>query len=487
MSEDTEDRVVIRRRRRWVLPVVVAGTALAAFGVAALVADIGENKGEARVRYAAVVEVDETTVDPAVWGRNFPVQYQAYLGTGEFKATEHKPHLVDREPTADDPRTETAASKIEEDPRLVTMWTGYAFARDYRHARGHAYMLEDQTYTLRTSVVDQPGACLNCHASTPTIMAELGDGDTRAGFDVMNAMAFTDAVALAEHPVTCLDCHDPDTMALRITRPALIDGLAALKASQGVADYDVNRDATHNEMRSYVCAQCHVEYYFAGDAKTLTFPWANGTDIDDVWDYYQEVGHIDFQHGITEASIVKAQHPEFEVWSAGVHAANGVSCADCHMTYRRDGATKVTDHDIASPMLDVNASCGTCHGASSEDVLRDRVTTIQNRFIGSRDRALDALTALIADLEVALGDGTPAAWVERAQELQNRASFYVDMAYSENSYGFHAPDYMQRILSQSLDAARQGQLALRGVEADALAPSTVASDNARHAAATGLS
>jgi nitrite reductase (cytochrome c-552) len=157
------------------------------------------------------------------------------------------------------------------------------------------------------------------------------------------------------------------------------------------------------------------------------------------------------------------------------------------MAYRRDGATKVTDHDIASPMLDMNASCGTCHAASGQDVLRDRVTTIQNRFVDSRDRALDALTALIDDLEVALTDGTPTEWVERARELQNRASFYVDYAYSENSYGFHAPDYMQRILSQSLDAARKGQLALRGVDADALAPSAVATDNARHAADTGLS
>jgi nitrite reductase (cytochrome c-552) len=469
-----------------VLPAVVAGTAAVTFGLVALLVNISERKAEGGHTFSQVVELDATTVDPAVWGRNFPAQYQAYLGTAEFKATGHKPHLVPREPTAHDPRTETAISKIEEDPRLVTMWTGYAFAKDYRHARGHAYMLEDQTYTLRTHVVDQPGACLNCHASTPTVMAALGDGDAEAGFDVMNAMPFHDAVARAEHPITCIDCHDPDTMALTITRPAFARGIADLKASQGIEDYDVDRDATHNEMRSFVCAQCHVEYYFAGDAKTLTFPWANGTDIDDVWDYYEEVGHVDFEHGITGAPILKAQHPEFEVWAAGVHAANGVSCADCHMSYKRDGARKVSDHDIASPMLDVNGTCGTCHG-TGDDVLRDRVSTIQNRFISSRDRALDALTQLIDDLEAALEDGTPQDRIALAQEFQNRASFYVDYAYSENSYGFHAPDYLQRVLSQSLDAARKGQLALRGVSAEALGASSVAAENAARAAEEGLS
>lgn len=61
-------------------------------------------------------------------------------------------------------------------------------------------------------------------------------------------------------------------MQLRITRPAFIEGIRAYKASQGVKDYDVNRDATRQEMRAYVCAQCHVTYYFRGPEKRLTFP-----------------------------------------------------------------------------------------------------------------------------------------------------------------------------------------------------------------------
>ncbi len=475
-----------RRRRRWVLPAVIAGTAVAAFGVTAILMSVSDRKHEEATPFAKVVELDDTTIDPAVWGQNFPAEYDGYLATANFKSTAQDPALVPHEPTDTDPRTEVAASKIEADPRLVTMWTGYAFAKDYRHARGHEHMLQDQNYTLRVQVVDQPGACLNCHASTVSIMDELGKGDQQAGFAAMNKMPYKDAAAMAEHPITCVDCHDPKTMKLRITRPAFQKGIADLKASQGIKDYDVNKDATTEEMRSFVCAQCHVEYYFKGDEKTLTFPWAKGTDIDDVWDYYQEDGHIDYKHKTTGASILKAQHPEFETWSAGVHAENGVSCADCHMSYKREGAQKVSNHDIASPMNDVNGTCGTCHKAD-EEVITNRVTTIQNRFIDSRDRSLDALTALIADIEKAQKDGTDPARIELARKFQNKASFYVDYAYSENSYGFHAPDYMQRILSQSLDAARKGQLALKGVSAEALEPSEIATANAEKAAASGLS
>ena len=62
----------------------------------------------------------------------------------------------------------------------------------------------------------------------------------------------------------------------RVTRPGFIEGMRALKASQGVNDYDVNRQATRQEMRAFVCGQCHVEYYFKGPEKRLTYPWARG-------------------------------------------------------------------------------------------------------------------------------------------------------------------------------------------------------------------
>src|SRR5690606_5244512 len=164
---------------------------------------------------------------------------------------------------------------------------------------------------------------------------------------------------LVEHPVSCLDCHDPDTMNLRVTRPGFLNGIKAYKASQGVSDYDVNRDATRQEMRTYVCAQCHVEYYFTKPDNQLTYPWHNGLRIEQIEKYYDDIGFYDWTHGITGAPMLKAQHPEFELWNQGIHAQAGVSCADCHMPYRRVGAMKVSDHHVRSPLLDVAASCQT--------------------------------------------------------------------------------------------------------------------------------
>lgn len=464
-----------RLERPAVLAIILVVAIALTVTITALLINVFERKQEGHSGFAQVVELDETMIDPAIWGQNFPSQYESYLRTSEFTDSDHggtwEPHDVDG-----DPRTEVASSKIEEDPRLVDMWSGYPFAIDYRHARGHEYMTIDQQYTLRNIEFDQPGTCINCHASTPAIYAELGDGDQEAGFHALGTMGLDDVLEIAEHPITCIDCHDPETMALQITRPAFATGIAQLKELEGIEDYDVNRDATRQEMRSYVCAQCHVEYYFAGEDRTLVFPWSKGLDIDDIWDHYMEVGHVDWVHDRTGAEVLKAQHPEFDIWAMGVHADNGVSCADCHMGYMRDGATKVTNHHITSPLADINASCGTCHN-TSDGVLEERVTTIQDRFIESRDRSMDALVALIGDIERAIADGVDEEYIDLAREYQNRASFYVDFVYSENSYGFHAPDYIQRILSQSLDAARLGQLALTGVPAEELAPSEITVEN----------
>ena len=190
---------------------------------------------------------------------------------------------VPRTPTQADPRSVVAQSRLEEDPRLKTMWAGYAFAKDFREERGHAFMLDDQTYTERQQAAKQPGTCLHCHASIAVPYKKAGDGDLMKGFEKFNQMPFAEARKLVTHPVACIDCHDPTTMQLRVTRPGFIEGMRALKAGAGVKDYDVNRDATRQEMRSFVCGQCHVEYYFKGPEKRLVYPWANGLKVEKSW------------------------------------------------------------------------------------------------------------------------------------------------------------------------------------------------------------
>lgn len=470
------------RRKMAIVVGAIALTAVVTAGATAVLANVIQRMEEAKDSYTKVVDLDETVTDPAVWGQNFPSQYEAYLRSQEMTPTIHLGSTPEeRTPTEEDPRTVVSTSRLEEDPRLIDMWAGYPFSVDYRHARGHAYMLEDQRLTLRVLEFDQPGTCLNCHASTVGVMDELGDGDRQLGYEKMNQMSYNDVTKLAEHPVACIDCHDPETMELRITRPAFEKGIALYMASQGVEDYDVHRDATRQEMRSFVCGQCHVEYYFAGESKELIFPWTYGLDIDEIWQHYmQEDGHRDFTHATTGAEIVKAQHPEFDIfWSNSIHAENGVSCADCHMPYEAEGARKVTNHHIQSPLLNINASCMSCHNATEEE-MTERVVNIQDEFIGSRDQSFDALVQLIRALEVALEDGTSEEAIELAREYQNKASFYLDYVYSENSYGFHAPAYIQRILADSLDASRKGQLVLQGVDPASLEESEITKANREH-------
>ncbi len=439
---------------------IFAATAGITVGVAVVLVSIFEHKQEAKVPFFNLVTLDDTIEDPAVWGKNYPLQYDDYRRTVDMVRTRFGgSEALPRQPTGKDPRTVTSQSKLEEDPRLVKMWQGYAFSVDFREERGHAYMLEDQTYTRRVTERNQPGTCANCHASTYATYLRLGKGDLWAGFDALNRMPYADARKELQHPVACIDCHEPKTMGLRVTRPAFMEGIRNYKASLGVADYQVNRDATRLEMRSYVCGQCHVEYYFKGDAKRLTYPWDKGLRADDILSYYEENGFKDWTHERTGAPMLKAQHPEFETWSNGVHGRAGVACADCHMPYQRVGAAKISDHHIQSPLLNIQAACQTCHRIAETELLA-RADAIQERFMFSRNLAFDALMEFIDDLEAAVAAGAPAEQLTLARGYHRKASFLLDFVEAENSGGFHADQETMRVLTQALDYIRQGQRAL---------------------------
>lgn len=447
---------------RTLLFVIVAVlAALAALAAAALLVNIFERKSEARNPFYRVVTLTDETVDPELWGKNFPLQFDGYKRTVDQVRTRFGgSEAVPRTPTDADPRSIVAQSRLEEDPRLKTMWSGYAFATDFREERGHAYMLEDQTYTERQIVAKQPGTCLHCHASVYVAYLKAGGGDLIKGFEAVNQMPYPEARKLVTHPIACIDCHDSGTMQLRVTRPGFIEGMRALRAGQGQADYDVNKQATRQEMRSYVCGQCHVEYYFKGPEKRLVYPWHKGLQVDDILAYYDEQKVHDWKHADTGAPVLKAQHPEFEMFNQGIHARSGVACADCHMPYRREGALKISDHHVRSPLLNVNRACQTCH-KWSEDELRARARTIQERTFRLRNLAMDALVALIADLKAGVAAGRSDGELAAARDFQRKAQFYLDFVEAENSTGFHAPQEAARILAESIDFSRRGQLAIR--------------------------
>jgi nitrite reductase (cytochrome c-552) len=288
-------------------------------------------------------------------------------------------------------------------------------------------------------------------------------------------MHYDEASKLVDHPVACVDCHDPSTMQLRVTRPGFLTGIRALAESDAPLPflptierwrkgerqepYDPNLLATRQEMRSMVCGQCHVEYY-CGPKVTLFYPWGSGLKAENIADYYDNYkfpdGHrfFDWKHAETGAELLKAQHPEFELWSQGIHARSGVACADCHMPYRREGAIKISDHWVRSPLLNVNNACQVCHHFGEQELIA-RVDIIQGRNHELLLRAEDAVVDLIGAISKSNLDDEQLA---PARELQRKAQWRVDFINAENSMGFHAPQEAARILAEAIDYARQGQL-----------------------------
>jgi nitrite reductase (cytochrome c-552) len=498
-----------RQVRTLAYVIVALVAALVTAGVAALLVSVFEHKQEARQTYVKLVEVTEDDVDPAKWGVNFPRQYDGYRRTSEPSATKYGGGLVGPEGTM-------PPQKSERDPWLKRIFAGYLFAVDYRDRRGHAFMLNDQEVTKRNVPAEgkQSGNCLHCHASIMPLYRKLGaealpqgtpKEQVQKGLEKVSELSYWDAheqlgtLTKGVHPVSCVDCHDPKTNELRVTRPGFVAGIQALAASDApvphlpsieawrkgprAANYDPNVDGTRQEMRSYVCGQCHVEYY-CGKGLTLLFPWDRGLKAEQIEASYdaREVHGARFKdwvHAETGFEVLKAQHPEFETWSQGVHARSGVACADCHMPYKREGAMKVSEHWVRSPLLQINRSCETCHPYGEQE-LKARVEGIQDRHFELMTRAGQAAVALIDEVvpirkahdertkaEADTDAKRLAAWqatvkadpaLAEIAELQRAAQWRLDFVAAENSMGFHAPQEAARLLGESIDLSRQAQV-----------------------------
>lgn len=481
-------------------------------------------KQEAREPFARVVEVSEITTDPVPWGLNWPQQFDGYRETAGDRFYGGSSALP--------------PSKLERQPWLGRLYAGYAFSVDYREARGHAYMLYDQGVTERVTKKPQAGACLHCHASTNVLYRKVGlealgrpadDAALAAGFDMeavirgfeaLSRRPYQEVLALLEtmpdgtpdgegptfpqpppggfageyagepvsedhatqgdaHPVSCVDCHDPRSMAIRVTRPGFVRGIQALAESDAPVPhlpsierwrrgsrsepYDPNADASRQEKRSYVCGQCHVEYYCAS-RDVLSFPWDKGLGMEEIEQTWEEktfpdgTPFYDYVHAETGAQVFKVQHPEFELWSTGIHARSGVSCSDCHMPYVRRGAMKVSSHAVTSPLTTLGNSCRTCHNVD-EAQLRERVATIQGRTRALMERAATAMTEMLDAIVAARRSGVSEQDLAPVHALQRKAMWRLDFISSENSRGFHSDQEAARILGESIDYSRQAQVA----------------------------
>jgi nitrite reductase (cytochrome c-552) len=411
----------IVQEKPWLGWTLFLGTVVVVFLIGLLGASIMERRGESQL-VVQVKPIPEWEPRNEVWGENYPRQYERYIQTADesFSSKHGGSAMIDY---------------LEHYPNLVILWAGYAFSRDYNQGRGHYHAVTDTRNTLRTGV-SQPATCWTCKSTdVPRLMNERGvanfykDTWENLGSEVVNHIG-------------CQDCHDPQTMNLRITRPALVEAFQR-------RGRDIN-DATHQEMRSLVCAQCHVEYYFKGkEEKYLTFPWDKGLTAEEMEAYFDAVGHTDFIHSLSRAPIIKAQHPDYEMFLTSTHARRGVSCADCHMPYRSEGGVKFTDHKIQSPLANIANSCQVCHRQSEKDLLRD-VYEIQDKTEQLRGLAEDALAKAHIEAKFAWDKGAGEAEMAPVLTLLRHGQWRWDFVAATNGLGFHSPVESARLLASAI-------------------------------------
>ena len=432
------------KRKPWVNWALFFATMVVVFLLGLLASSITTRKAEQEYVYKPKVNISEWEPRNQVWGENFPREYQSYLQTRDtiFRSKYNGSAFID---------------ELAEDPRMVVLWAGYAFSKDYSQSHGHYWAIEDIRTTLRTGAPKgpedgpQPNTCWSCKSpDVPRLMMERGI----PGFYKGKWASLGDQVV---NNIGCADCHDPVTMDLRISRPALVE------AFKGMGK-DINK-ATHQEMRSLVCAQCHVEYYFdktRPDAKEiayLTFPWEKGTTGDSVLSYYESKMFTDFTHQLSKAPILKAQHPDYEIFLTGVHANRGVSCADCHMPYTKEGGQKFTSHKITSPLANIANTCQTCH-RESEETLRKNVYERQEKVKEVRDKLEIELVRAHIEAKAAWDAGATQQQMDPVLTRIRNGQWYWDYVGAGHGSSFHSPLEMARIIGLGMSETQAARVQL---------------------------
>jgi len=431
------------KQKPWLGWLLFFGTMIIVFLLGLLASSIIERRAEAVFAYTPIVEHEQWEPRNEVWGENFPRQYQSYMRTADttFLSKYYGSAKIDMLETA---------------PELVILWAGYAFSKDYSQGRGHYWAIDDVRNTLRIGAPmkpedgPQPGTCWTCKSpDVPRLMKEMGIAEfykatlSSLGPEVVNHIG-------------CADCHDAKTMRLQITRPALVEAFER----QGK---DITK-ATHQEMRSLVCAQCHVEYYFKGEGKYLTFPWDNGFSMEQMEKYYDDVKFTDWTHSLSKAPMLKVQHPDYELFRFGVHYDRGVSCADCHMPYKNEGGVKFTDHHIQSPLNNVANSCQVCHREDSQKLIQN-VYQRQDAIYQTRSLLEEVLAKAHIEAKFAWDKGASETQMTNVLKLLRGAQWRWDYIAASHGTSFHAPFESARIVALGLEMAQEARIEIARVVA----------------------
>ncbi len=410
-------------------------------------------------KFKSGLSADE--IDNSAFKKPFPAQYESFEKNEEasvmtvYKGSVHYRKNDDFSPL---PKGYKYAQ-----PYLKNLWLGYPFSYEYNEARGHSYAIDDLVNIDRINRFAENGAlpasCWNC--KTPKMMEWVEEKGDK--FWSGNSNEYRDKLDARDHTIGCANCHNPETMELRLYSEPLKDWLK--KSGRDI------ETISRNEMRSLVCAQCHVEYYFQhkdnGPAPGKpVFPWDNGMNPEDMYQYYKSHGpkngqFADWTHTASKAPMIKMQHPEYETWIDGPHGSAGVSCADCHMAYERVDGKKISSHWWTAPLKDPNMSaCRQCHSDKTAEYLKERVVYTQektfNQLLKAQDISVKAHEAvrLAADYIGERNANYDALMVE-ARDMVRKGQLFWDYVSAENSVGFHNPAKALDTLMSSMEFSQK--------------------------------
>jgi nitrite reductase (cytochrome c-552) len=432
-------------KKPWLGWVLFLGTMMVVFFMGLLASTIVERRAEAVFAYTPIVEFEEWEPRNEIWGKNFPREYESWLLTSD---TTYRSKYMGS----------ATIDFLEEYPSLVMLWAGYAFSWDYKQSRGHYYAIHDLYHSLRVGApVDgeksnQPNTCWTCKSpDVPRLMKEMGVKEFYSGtWETLGHQVV--------NPIGCADCHDANNMNLIISRPALVEAYERMGK-------DITK-VSHQDMRSLTCAQCHVEYYFDKSkyegVSYLVFPWDKGLSMEDMEAYYDEIGFTDWTHAISKAPMLKAQHPDYELFMKGVHYKRGISCADCHMPFHSQGGVKYSSHHAVSPLKYAHQTCQVCHREDTEQLIAD-VYERQDKIMESRVILEDLLVKAHVEAGFAWDNGASEVQMDKALKLIRAAQWRWDFVAASHGGSFHAPLECSRILAEGIHKAHEARLELNNI------------------------
>ncbi len=422
----------------WVLFFI---TMVVVFFIGLLASSIMERRTEAEFVYKPKVKISQLDPRNEEWGKNYPREFQSYYQTADTSFVSFM-------------NGNKSIDQLEKDPKMIILWAGYAFSTDYSQPRGHFYAIEDIRNTLRTgapkndSTGPQPSTCWTC--KSPDVPRLINKGGPKLFYKGKWAAKGPEIVNF----IGCADCHNAETMNLRISRPALTESFER-------RGRDINK-VSQQEMCTLVCAQCHVEYYFKGDDKYLTFPWDKGLTVEEIEKYYDEYQFTDWTHALSKTPMIKAQHPDYELFTTSIHYKRGVSCADCHMPFISEGGQKYTNHKIMSPLAYISNSCQVCH-RQSEDTLRSNVYDRQKKIYEIRMILEDLLCKAHLEAKAAWDINASENEMKPVLQLIRQAQWRWDFVTASHGASFHAPIEVARIIANGIAKVQDARLLLASI------------------------